>query len=180
MPNYIHVQFYWIIDHCIIHWPNWAKQQYINMCMICSWYTQCMLKSAELCNPRHNSNSLIVSFEWWLGSNCGSIIPGAEQMNACFIFSSQSTVPMETVARSTSGLKWMQTYIFRNRNATIHIIKKAESLGFKALVITIDTQKLPFGRRPRPLHVPPGFKMEIFEEAGLLVRQLASYACQPM
>lgn len=53
--------------------------------------------------------------------------------------STLSTSTIEDVAKDTEGsVKWFQLYIYKNRNLTQTIIKRAEKSGFKALVLTVD------------------------------------------
>lgn len=53
--------------------------------------------------------------------------------------STLSTTKIEDVAEATPGsVKWFQLYIYKNRDLTESIIKRAENSGFKALVLTVD------------------------------------------
>lgn len=53
--------------------------------------------------------------------------------------STLSTTKIEDVAEATQGsVKWFQLYIYKNRDLTMSIIKRAENAGFKALVLTVD------------------------------------------
>lgn len=62
-----------------------------------------------------------------------------------FILSSSASRSIETVAYEISSLQevrpvlWMQTYIHKERFVTINIIRKAESLGFSGIVVTVDS-----------------------------------------
>ena len=57
------------------------------------------------------------------------------------ILSSYSSVPLEDVAKANGddGLRWFQLYVFRDKELTRSLIKRAETSGYKALVITVDT-----------------------------------------
>ena len=47
---------------------------------------------------------------------------------------------MEDVAMAApGGLRWMGIYPFTDRQLTEYTIRKAEKLGFKALVVTVDS-----------------------------------------
>lgn len=62
----------------------------------------------------------------------------ANAMNSCMCVSSFSSSTLEDIASYTSSPLWFQLYIQPDMNVNIELIKKAERLGFKALVITID------------------------------------------
>ena len=55
------------------------------------------------------------------------------------VLSSFSTTDIdEVVGTSKSGLKWMQVYIFKDRELTKNIVSRAEQAGFRAIVVTVD------------------------------------------
>ena len=56
------------------------------------------------------------------------------------ILSTISTSSIEEVAAAApTANKWFQLYIYKNRDITRSLIRRAESAGFKALVLTVDT-----------------------------------------
>jgi len=62
------------------------------------------------------------------------------------ILSSWSTTALEEVAQAApEGLRWFQLYVYKDRDVTLDLIKRAERAGYKALAITVDTPQL--GRR---------------------------------
>jgi (S)-2-hydroxy-acid oxidase len=59
-----------------------------------------------------------------------------------------STTRLEHVAQvNTSGLLFYQLYVYKDRNLTQSLVRRAEKAGFKALVLTVDAPL--FGRRRR-------------------------------
>merc|ERR1711988_1877588 len=53
---------------------------------------------------------------------------------------------LEEVAQAApEGLRWFQLYVYKDREVTLDLIKRAERAGYKALAITVDTPQL--GRR---------------------------------
>ena len=52
----------------------------------------------------------------------------------------------ETIAEvsrnAPGGLKWIDIYVYRNRSMTEHVIREAERAGYKAIVLTVDSQVL--------------------------------------
>ena len=73
-------------------------------------------------------------------------IIAATSMGTCMILSSWATRSIEDVAQaSSSGLRWFQLYVYRDKSITANLVQRATQAGYKALVITIDTPIL--GRR---------------------------------
>ncbi|GAB1868969.1 Hydroxyacid oxidase 1 [Camponotus japonicus] len=72
----------------------------------------------------------------------------AQAAGTIFILSTISTSSIEEVAEAApNGIKWFQLYIYKDRNVTLNLIRRAERAGFKALVFTIDA---PFFGDRRP------------------------------
>ena len=93
--------------------------------------------------------------------------------------SSQHGILMTVSTLSTSHLKdikqvssippWLQLYIYKDREITKNLIKAACGLGYKAIVLTVDTplyaKKL---RNPQnPIYLPPSAQVVNLIEAGL-------------
>ncbi|KAB0358284.1 hypothetical protein FD754_002440 [Muntiacus muntjak] len=58
-------------------------------------------------------------------------------------FSTYASCSLEDiVAAAPGGLRWFQLYVHPNRQINKQLIQKVESLGFKALVITVDVPKI--------------------------------------
>ncbi|XP_036622695.1 hydroxyacid oxidase 2 isoform X2 [Trichosurus vulpecula] len=67
----------------------------------------------------------------------------AQAMNICYVTSTFSTCYFEDiVACAPSGLRWLQLYVQRDRQITKKLIQEVETLGYKALVLTVDTAAL--------------------------------------
>lgn len=62
----------------------------------------------------------------------------ANAMNSCMVVSSFSSCTLEEISLSTNSPLWFQLYIQPDMKTNLELIKKAEILGYKALVITID------------------------------------------
>ena len=52
--------------------------------------------------------------------------------------SSASTYSIEEVAAVANGPLWFQTYVFRDRELTEVIVRRAENAGYSALLVTVD------------------------------------------
>jgi 4-hydroxymandelate oxidase len=74
------------------------------------------------------------------------------------ILSTLSNTPVEEVVAAASGPVWFQLYVYRDRQATEGLVRRAEAAGCRALVVTVDAPLI--GRRERDVrnrfHLPPG------------------------
>lgn len=67
----------------------------------------------------------------------------ASAMGTGMILSSWSTRSIEEVAEASgNGLRWFQLYVYRDRDVTRDIVKRAEKAGYKAIFVTVDTPML--------------------------------------
>ncbi|GAB4074182.1 lactate 2-monooxygenase [Barrientosiimonas marina] len=65
------------------------------------------------------------------------------EMGIPFIASSASTEPMETIADEMGEApKWFQLYWNKNPDVTASFLERAESSGYSAIVVTLDTHTL--------------------------------------
>src|SRR3954447_19039591 len=54
------------------------------------------------------------------------------------VVSAMSSITLEEVAaRSGNGSLWLQTYIFKDRDLTRDLIRRAEDCGYEAIVVTV-------------------------------------------
>ncbi|KAG8429992.1 hypothetical protein GDO86_018694, partial [Hymenochirus boettgeri] len=90
----------------------------------------------------------------------------AEALNVCYVASTYATCSVEEiVSTAPEGLRWFQLYVYRDRKLSEHLIRRVESLGFKALVLTVD---VPYtGKRRSDIRnnfrLPPHLKVKNFE-----------------
>lgn len=60
-------------------------------------------------------------------------------MNTIYTMSTLSTSSIEEVANAAPNtIKWFQLYIYKDRKITKSLIRRAESNGFKAIILTVD------------------------------------------
>jgi len=70
----------------------------------------------------------------------------AARNDTLMTLSSWSTIPLEEVAAAApNGTRWFQLYVYKDREVTLQLIKRAERAGYKAIALTVDTPIL--GRR---------------------------------
>jgi 4-hydroxymandelate oxidase len=82
----------------------------------------------------------------------------ASAAGTVMILSTLSNTPIEAVVAASSGPVWFQLYVYRDREATEGLVRRAEAAGCRALVLTVDAPLL--GRRERDIRngfrLPPG------------------------
>lgn len=93
----------------------------------------------------------------------------AADSKAVMTLSTMSTCTIEDVAKSATGTKWFQLYVYKDRDITIDLIRRAERSGYKALVVTVDVPAM--GMRTRDIKnkfsLPQGIEAVNFKQFGL-------------
>ncbi|KAK4269047.1 hypothetical protein QN277_022253 [Acacia crassicarpa] len=69
----------------------------------------------------------------------------AAASNTIMVLSFMSTCTVEEVASSCNAVRFFQLYVYKRRDVTAALVDRAERLGYKALVLTVDVPRL--GRR---------------------------------
>lgn len=64
---------------------------------------------------------------------------GAGKAKATYVVSSFTTTPLEEINKVATEPLWFQLYVRDDKEFTKNLVQKAESLGFRALCITVDT-----------------------------------------
>eukprot|EP00057_Strongylocentrotus_purpuratus_P010267 XP_011664741.1 PREDICTED: hydroxyacid oxidase 2-like [Strongylocentrotus purpuratus] len=95
---------------------------------------------------------------------------GAEAAETLMVLSADSGFPMSDVAAAApNGHHWMQLYPFNDPLLTLSVIRRAESLGFKGLVVTVDSPARGLDLRMTEIfqepHIKnnPDLRMPVFE-----------------
>ena len=92
----------------------------------------------------------------------------AGRAGTIMVVSTLSTTTIEDIGKAATGPLWFQLYVYKDRGATSALIRRAESAGCRALVLTVDAQV--WGRREAD--VRNNFKLP----DGLTVANLAEHA----
>jgi 4-hydroxymandelate oxidase len=75
-----------------------------------------------------------------------------------YVMSTLSTTKMEEVAQLSTGPRWFQLYVYKDRGVTRSLVERAEAAGFTALELTVDAPVL--GQREADVrnhfHLPDG------------------------
>jgi isopentenyl diphosphate isomerase/L-lactate dehydrogenase-like FMN-dependent dehydrogenase len=64
----------------------------------------------------------------------------AARFGAIYTTSHASTSTIEEIGGATSGPKWMQVFLYKDRGITANFAARAAASGYKALVLTVDNQ----------------------------------------
>jgi isopentenyl diphosphate isomerase/L-lactate dehydrogenase-like FMN-dependent dehydrogenase len=92
----------------------------------------------------------------------------AGKAGALMVCSAISSATIEEIAGAATGPLWFQLYIYRDREVTRDLVRRAEASGCRALVLTVDTPHL--GRRERDMRggftLPAGIGVSNLERYG--------------
>ncbi|XP_019371757.1 PREDICTED: hydroxyacid oxidase 1 isoform X1 [Gavialis gangeticus] len=91
-------------------------------------------------------------------------------MGTGMMLSSWATSSIEEVAEAApDGLRWLQLYIYKDREVTKALVQRAEKAGYKGIFVTVDTPLL--GKRfddvRNRFQLPPYLRMKNFETNDL-------------
>ncbi len=96
---------------------------------------------------------------------CG-VAQAAAKMRIPFTVSTMSNASLEEIAMSSTGDKWFQLYVFKDRGLTKSIVQRAEAAGYQMFQVTVDVPVL--GRRERDMRnaftLPEGLTIKNFED----------------
>ena len=73
----------------------------------------------------------------------------ASDYGTVYCLSHGSVCTLEQLAKMHQGLKWMQVFIYKDRDFTRELVTRAQETGYDALVLTIDNQLI--GKRERDI-----------------------------
>ena len=79
----------------------------------------------------------------------------AGQKGTVYCLSTISNIPMEEVVMQCNGHVWFQLYVDKDRQRALDLVSRAEDVGCRALVVTVDTPVI--GNRERDVRL--GFRM---------------------
>ena len=92
----------------------------------------------------------------------------AQAAKTLFILSSLSNTAMEAVFAEAASPRWFQLYIYKDREITFELVKRAEAAGAEAIVLTVDAPGL--GTRERDtrnnFRLPEGLTVENLAPLG--------------
>ena len=90
---------------------------------------------------------------------------GAAAAGSLMCVSTMANTSLEDVAQAMSGPLWFQLYVYREREVTESLVRRAERAGYRALVVTVDMPNV--GRREVDVRngfgLPPHLKVANFD-----------------
>lgn len=93
---------------------------------------------------------------------------GAGAAGVTWVVSTATTTPLEDIAHVATAPLWMQLYIQPDRSVTRDLVQRAESVGCRALCVTVDTPVQ--GARNRQVRaqfkLPPGVTAPYMTQLG--------------
>jgi 4-hydroxymandelate oxidase len=94
-----------------------------------------------------------------------AVARAAARAGVAMAVSTLATFTLEEIAAAANGPRWFQLYFYRDRALTQAMVRRAETAGYRALVLTADTPIL--GRRERDVRnqfrLPDHVRMANFE-----------------
>lgn len=105
-----------------------------------------------------------------LGHPDGEIaaVRAAGAAGTLMVASTIASCTLEEIAAEAKGPLWFQLYVYRDREVTRDLVRRAESSGYRAVVLTVDMPRL--GRRERDIRnhftLPPNVTIRNLESAG--------------
>ncbi|MDE0886995.1 MAG: alpha-hydroxy acid oxidase [Myxococcota bacterium] len=98
-----------------------------------------------------------------------AVARAAERAGLPYTLSTLSTRSIEEVAAVSRGRKWFQVYAWRDRELVKEMLERAETWGYEAILVTVDTAVL--GRRERDIRrgftLPPKIGLETLLSGAL-------------
>ena len=94
---------------------------------------------------------------------------GTAAAGTLMVASTLSTRSLEATAATGPAPRWFQLYVYKDREVSAALIRRAEKAGYSALVLTVDTPQ--GGRREQEerdaFTLPPGLGLRNFEGEGM-------------
>jgi L-lactate dehydrogenase (cytochrome) len=98
-----------------------------------------------------------------------AVARAAARADLPYTLSTLSTRSIEEVAAVSTGRRWFQVYVWRDRGLVREMLERAAATGYEAIVITVDTAVL--GRRERDVRrgftLPPKLGLDTLIDGAL-------------
>jgi isopentenyl diphosphate isomerase/L-lactate dehydrogenase-like FMN-dependent dehydrogenase len=103
--------------------------------------TQMELFGKPMAMPLAIAPTGIAGLTWYEGEL--ELAKAAQRFGVPFTLATPSITAIESIARVEGGRNWFQLYMWRDREASYSLVKRARDAGFEALILTVDTQVSP-------------------------------------
>lgn len=102
------------------------------------------------CKPSYMPSYILALLKLYIRASSLVVCTACQAAGTGMMLSSWATSTIEEVmsAMSTSGpggVLWLQLYIYKDRELTLSLVRRAEEAGYKGIFVTVDTPYL--GRR---------------------------------
>jgi isopentenyl diphosphate isomerase/L-lactate dehydrogenase-like FMN-dependent dehydrogenase len=104
----------------------------------------------------------------------------AGKFGTVYTTSHASTATIEEIGAASTGPKWMQVFLFKDRGITVEFADRARDAGYAGLVLTVDNQVTAGRDRDLrngmtfPLRLAPGNMLDLLSHPGWLLRMRAT------
>lgn len=106
---------------------------------------------------------------------------GAARSGVLLVLSAMSSTTMEDVARQVAGPMWFQQYLYKDRDFTLELARRADRCGFRALCVTVDPGDVAKRERdlrnayvlPKPVHYEG---IDVPSSVGSLIDRTGTWA----
>lgn len=96
-----------------------------------------------------------------------AVARAAHEAGTIYTASTLGSTSLESIASSSSGTKWFQVYMWKDRGLVASMLRRAEAAGYTGLVLTVDTAVA--GNRERDprnrFSIPPKVSLETATQA---------------
>lgn len=98
-----------------------------------------------------------------------AVAKAAAEKNTHMIVSTMSTTSLEELSVNSDAHLWFQLYIYKDKEITLDLIRRAEAAGYKGIIITVDVTIM--GRREKDIRnhfsLPPQLSAKNLEPYGV-------------
>ncbi|MRW85685.1 alpha-hydroxy-acid oxidizing protein [Pseudoduganella sp. FT26W] len=95
----------------------------------------------ELAGERHAHPLFLAPVAFHKLAHAGAEIDtarAAQAVETCMIASTQSACSLEDTAAAAGPQRWFQLYLLPRREDTLDLLRRAEAVGYRAIVLTVD------------------------------------------
>ena len=129
--------------------------------------TQTQLFGKPMAMPLAIAPTGIAGLTWYEGEL--ELARAAQRFGVPFTLATPSITAIESIAQVEGGRNWFQLYMWRDREASYSLVKRARDAGFEALILTVDTPVSPIREynRRNGFNSPFTFNMKIAADVAM-------------
>ncbi|MFQ5734208.1 MAG: alpha-hydroxy acid oxidase [Planctomycetaceae bacterium] len=100
---------------------------------------------------------------------------GAKSAGTVFGVSSSAGNSVEEIARASSGPKWFQLYVPKDRKIARRLVRRVEKAGYRAIILTVDLGEWKDADRRNRFMLPKKMLVKHLRDVGFAVSDRMSY-----